>query len=158
MADPGFPVGGRGLPRWICFEKFVCQNERIWILRLGRASGTPPRSANETNRLFQVKFPFVINCLCNFKRLATEVVHFQKFLQNTRFQFRIRIGIRRHLLLLLDNVTCRSEKILIFKNEKKKKNWLMGKLQEISIWGTLLYHWKILTVLLYTILVTILYM
>ena len=47
VADPGFPVGGvdlvggRGLPRWLRFENFVCQNERIWTLR-GRAPGTPP--------------------------------------------------------------------------------------------------------------------
>ena len=40
-------VGGRGLPRQLRFEKFVCQNERIWTLRVGRALGTPPsRSAN----------------------------------------------------------------------------------------------------------------
>ena len=32
VADPGFPVGGRGLPRWLRFENFVCQNERIWTL------------------------------------------------------------------------------------------------------------------------------
>ena len=39
VADPGFPVGGRGprrrgrgLPRWLHFENFVCQNERIWTL------------------------------------------------------------------------------------------------------------------------------
>ena len=42
VADPGFPVGGRGLPRQLHFENFVCQNERIWTLRGGRASGTPP--------------------------------------------------------------------------------------------------------------------
>ena len=37
MADPGFPVGGRGprrggrgLPRRLRFENFVCQYERIW--------------------------------------------------------------------------------------------------------------------------------
>ena len=46
MADPGFPVGGRGprrgrgLPRQLCFENFVRRNERIWTLR-GRAPGTP---------------------------------------------------------------------------------------------------------------------
>ena len=34
-------VGGRGLPRQLCFEKFICQNERIWTLRRGRAPGTP---------------------------------------------------------------------------------------------------------------------
>ena len=41
MADPGFPVGGRwprrgggrGLPRWLRFVKFVCQNERIGSLK-----------------------------------------------------------------------------------------------------------------------------
>ena len=39
VADPGFPVGGRGprrggrgLPRRLRFENFVCQNERIWTL------------------------------------------------------------------------------------------------------------------------------
>ena len=55
MADPGFPVGGGvdlvgggvGLPRRLCFENFVCQNERIGTLRGGRAPGAPPRSANE---------------------------------------------------------------------------------------------------------------
>ena len=48
VADPGFPVGGRGprrrgrgLPRRLHFENFVCQNERIWTLG-GRAPGTPP--------------------------------------------------------------------------------------------------------------------
>ena len=40
VADPGFPIGGCQphrcqLPRWLCFEKFVCQNERIWTLRGG---------------------------------------------------------------------------------------------------------------------------
>ena len=47
VADPGFPVGGRGpcrrgrgLPRWLHFENFVCWNERIQTLR-GRAPGTP---------------------------------------------------------------------------------------------------------------------
>ena len=46
-ADPGFPigganlVGGRQLPRRLRFEKFVCQNERIWTLRGARAGGTP---------------------------------------------------------------------------------------------------------------------
>ena len=49
VADPGFPVGGRGLPRRLRFENFVCRNERIWTLR-GRAPGTPPRSANATHR------------------------------------------------------------------------------------------------------------
>ena len=47
MADPGFPAGGhgprrvrRGLPRRLCFENFVRQNERIWTLG-GHAPGTP---------------------------------------------------------------------------------------------------------------------
>ena len=40
VVDPGFPIGGprprrggRGLPRRLHFENFVCQNERIWTLR-----------------------------------------------------------------------------------------------------------------------------
>ena len=56
MADPGFPVGGRGprrgggrgLSRRLHFIKFVCQNERIGSLRGGRAPGAPPGSANGT--------------------------------------------------------------------------------------------------------------
>ena len=43
MADPGFPVGGRGprrrgcgLPRRLRLENFVCQNERIGTLRGAR--------------------------------------------------------------------------------------------------------------------------
>ena len=40
--------GGRPLPRRLRFEKFVCQNERIWTLRGGRvpAAPPPPGSAN----------------------------------------------------------------------------------------------------------------
>ena len=34
--------GGRGLPRRLHFANFVCQNERIWTLRGGRAPGMPP--------------------------------------------------------------------------------------------------------------------
>ena len=52
IADPGFPVtsGGRQLPRRLRFEKFVCQNERIWTRGGGgggRAPGTPPGSATD---------------------------------------------------------------------------------------------------------------
>ena len=43
VADPGFPVGGRGprrggrgLPRRLRFENFACQNKRIWTRRGGR--------------------------------------------------------------------------------------------------------------------------
>ena len=40
-------VGGRGPPRRLCFENFVCQNERIWTLG-GRTPGNCQcRSANE---------------------------------------------------------------------------------------------------------------
>ena len=55
VADPGFPVGGRRprggrqLPRWLRFKKFVCQNKRIWT-RVGggaRAGGAPLGSATE---------------------------------------------------------------------------------------------------------------
>ena len=54
VADPGFPVGGRGprrrgcgLPRQLRFENFVCQNERIGTLRGGARWAHPPRSAND---------------------------------------------------------------------------------------------------------------
>ena len=46
MADPGFPAGGRGFPRRVHFENFVCQNERIQTLRGGVRRASPPRSAN----------------------------------------------------------------------------------------------------------------
>ena len=39
VADPGFPEGGG---RRLRFEKFVCQNERIWTRRGGRAPAAPP--------------------------------------------------------------------------------------------------------------------
>ena len=49
VADPGFPVGGRGprrrgcgLPKQLRFENFVCQNERIGTRRGGGATGAPP--------------------------------------------------------------------------------------------------------------------
>ena len=42
VADPGFPVGGRGPrrggrgpPKRLRFENFTCQNERIWTRRGG---------------------------------------------------------------------------------------------------------------------------
>ena len=55
LADPGFPVGGRGprrwgrgLPRRLRFENFVCRNERIWTLGWGvrqtRPLGPPMRT------------------------------------------------------------------------------------------------------------------
>ena len=53
MADPGFPIGGRGPrtggrgpPKWLRFENFACQNERIWTRRGGAPGARPPRSAN----------------------------------------------------------------------------------------------------------------
>ena len=45
VADPGFPVGGRGPPTQVLFTENVCKSKRIWSHR-GRAPGTPPRSAN----------------------------------------------------------------------------------------------------------------
>ena len=51
VADPGFPMGGTNLIggcqllRWLCFEKIVCQNKRIWTLR-GHTPAAPPGSAN----------------------------------------------------------------------------------------------------------------
>ena len=41
VADPGFPVGGRGLLRRLRFKNFVCENERIWTLRGACAGHTP---------------------------------------------------------------------------------------------------------------------
>ena len=47
VADPGFPVGGRRprggcqLLRRLSFEKFVCQNERIWTHGGTHAGGAP---------------------------------------------------------------------------------------------------------------------
>ena len=67
MADPGFPVGGadlvggRQLPRRLHFEKFVCQNERMWTLG-GGASGAPPGSANGFRCKFRCRFKYVFHC------------------------------------------------------------------------------------------------
>ena len=48
VADPGFPIGGHGhcrrgcgLPRWLCFENFVCQIKRFGTLRGAHAGCTP---------------------------------------------------------------------------------------------------------------------
>ena len=53
VADPGFPVGGRGprsggrgLLRQLRFKNFECQNERIWTLRGACVRHAPYRSAN----------------------------------------------------------------------------------------------------------------
>ena len=52
VADPGFPVGGRGPvtggcgpPMWVLFTENVCENERIGSHR-GACAGHAPRSAN----------------------------------------------------------------------------------------------------------------
>ena len=39
-------MGGRGPPKWLRFENFACQNERIWTRRGGARRARPPRSAN----------------------------------------------------------------------------------------------------------------
>ena len=68
VADPGFPVGwgrgpcrrGCGLPRWLPFENFVCQNKRIGTLRGGTHWACPPRSANAPNwRVFVETSDFI---------------------------------------------------------------------------------------------------
>ena len=41
VADPGFPVGGRGPPTWVLFGKNVCENERIWSHRGGVGPARP---------------------------------------------------------------------------------------------------------------------
>ena len=52
MANPRFPVGGRGLPRQLRFETVVCRNKRIWTL--GGCTGYAPlRSANAFCGLIQ---------------------------------------------------------------------------------------------------------
>ena len=72
MADPGFPVGGHGLPRRLHFENFVCQNERIWILR-GALSMCQCRSANDIIQYMHIlnaysfvslkfAFPYILYC------------------------------------------------------------------------------------------------
>ena len=62
VADLGFPVGGvdlvggRGLPRWLCFENFVYWNERIWTLRgacAGHAPLDPPMEIGQFVSLMQ---------------------------------------------------------------------------------------------------------
>ena len=35
-------TGGRGPPRWLHFENFACQNERIWTRRGGARRARPP--------------------------------------------------------------------------------------------------------------------
>ena len=47
VADPGFPVGGRGPPTWALFGENVCKNERIGSHGGGGVRrARPPRSAN----------------------------------------------------------------------------------------------------------------
>ena len=64
MADPGFPVGGVdlvagcGLPRWLRFENFVSQNERIWTLRLG---GGAILVEQQTRKLQYLLWPLPVN-------------------------------------------------------------------------------------------------
>ena len=75
MADPGFPIGGReprkggrGLPTPLCFENFVCQNERIWTLRggghvLGTLLDPPMKCLIVTNMQFTTyNFPNCLKC------------------------------------------------------------------------------------------------
>ena len=51
--------GGHGLPRWLHFKNFVCQNERIWTLR-GACAGHPP-PLNPPMHLY----PTVMMCISN---------------------------------------------------------------------------------------------
>ena len=57
VADPGFPVGGRGPirghgpPIRALFGENVCENERVGSCR-GRAPGTPPRCTNVCGLIF----------------------------------------------------------------------------------------------------------
>ena len=73
-----FPWGGRGprrrgcgLPRWLRFENFVCQNERIGTLGGGgRAPGVPPLDPPMLRLLIS----------CKFSKLTLELpfVHFKR--------------------------------------------------------------------------------
>ena len=47
--------GDRGPPRWLCFENFACQNERIWTHRGARP---PPRSADDMLYYFISKLTY----------------------------------------------------------------------------------------------------
>ena len=70
MADPGFPVGGgrgprtggRGPLRWLRFENFACQNERIWTRR-GGARLAPPLDPpmNMYLRIDPNWIPYIVN-------------------------------------------------------------------------------------------------
>ena len=42
VADPGFPVGGRGPPTWALFGENVCENERIGSHRGGACTRHTP--------------------------------------------------------------------------------------------------------------------
>ena len=60
VADPGFPVGGRGLhrgvwtPEAVTFQKLCMSKRKNWD-PWGRAQGTPPRTANESSYLAPVQ-------------------------------------------------------------------------------------------------------
>ena len=42
VADPGFPIGGRGPPTWALFGENVCENERIGSHRGACTRHAPP--------------------------------------------------------------------------------------------------------------------
>ena len=50
-------MGGRQLPRWLRFKKFVCQNERIWTRRGGGTHWQhPPGSATEKGAIWASEY------------------------------------------------------------------------------------------------------
>ena len=69
VADPGFPVGGADLIgghqllRRLHFEKFVCQNKRIWTLGGARAGGAAPWTRQCLSKGTEIEFLLV----CRFQ-------------------------------------------------------------------------------------------
>ena len=64
VADPGFPyggvhpLGGAWTSNTALFSENICKNERIRSHRGRRAPGTPPRSANATDRISRKNIVF----------------------------------------------------------------------------------------------------
>ena len=61
-------VGGRGLPRQLCFENFVCQNERIWIPREACAKHAPLDPPMQGTHVFWIALRDFCKKLCSCHR------------------------------------------------------------------------------------------
>ena len=79
VADPGFPVGGAwtsqeggcGLPRRLCFEDFVCQNERIGTLRGGAHAGRAPQIRQCIDLIYFLDTHFTFSCQMENQLMST---------------------------------------------------------------------------------------